>query len=530
MLEKQIFHQHNNTVLYACAKTSYLSYYITIRMTMYRDKRAVLLASKEYESDIIYDNLLKSGVFDEVVVIDFYPGAAFIKKNPTASLIELKACITKHFDALMYSLGYSIQGFFSIVLMTDRVDYEFEIYMILKEVYYLFFEMLAGSFKTRRKRILTDEEYGAAFTALILELRSFVGLSPFSIPFHGPGMKDFSPSIGKLRLRYYINEEIKCIKPDDRAKILEAYCYTWNPPEPNYEGNSCLISMQGRAFMSTPLRQDKNYLKTFMKGAKTKHHFYEFVAQNTIDYFTDENDIIYVKSHPNNPIDKKSVKENFNSEIITLPDMPAQFYDLEPSIRDFIFDIFVEFGSNTSSMGILNKQPYPLGKDFPQCIPVINRLWFVIGMLYSVLGINELVGSYGVSSKHIKVLAQKRINTAIECSNIKNLKKNLKKSDTAKIVIIKDLESIAEIEQSVNVDIFVVLRASEVPQLPEFHTISFLITKEALKKKRYCSLAEEEFYILVKDDEIQVKLNGFSEDKILRTVGVKLNCVVKPLE
>jgi len=528
MFEQPFWQQNNSTVLYACAKTNYLCYLITVRMTMYRELRAVLIVSERFKDDDIYTKLRTSGVFDEVIVVNFFPGQAFLKNNPSASSQELQKSIVNHFDAIMYSLGYEIGEFFSVVLVTDKIDYEFDIYLNSKKVYYLFFEMGPGALRRREKRILVEGDYKPAFRDLILELRAFVGRSPYSITFYNHGNKDFYPALGKLRLIYYLNEEVKRISEADRDLIFKAYDYEWVAPPVKENGGYTLFSLQGGAYIVDPIQRDKSFVSLFMKN-KDRFLIYKFVVQTVIDYFVDENDETFIKTHPNHPFTPKIAKVDFDSKIKLLSKMPGQFYELEPSIRQYTFEAVIDFGS--VNMSLSYKQGYFLSRSFCECIPVINRLWFVLGLIYEHLKINELVGIFGVSSVHAKVLARKRFNREIECADIKNLSKHLSNPQSTKVVIIKDLDSTAVLEKTTNANIVAILRTKNAPNVQGYYTSKFVITKETLKKSGFSTLREEEFYILVKNeelsDEITTNLNEFSEIKELQMVGTRINCNAK---
>lgn len=501
-------------------------------MTMYRDKRAVLFVSdKYYKLDGIYKQLLSHGVFDEVIYAPFYPRLSLIREDPSIDADRLATFIVRHFDRELYRLDYTIYDFFQIVLLSDEnlttiANVDFEIYLILKQVRYLFFGMTDNQFRNPKN---FASSLNPALIDLLAKTQAFYGRSPYATVFYPGALFDgFTDRHGSLRLRYYLLEEIKLIKDEDRKRILQAYDYSWEPPKTK---NNVFFALQGRAFTGEVISKDKEFTRAFVKKGSNSHALDFLSAQNIIDYFVDENQTVYLKSHPNTPITKECVVDNFNNDVKVLSKMPIQFYEFEPSIRDFKFDTFVEYGSKSSSALMDHRQGYFLGKGFPKCIPVINRIWFAVGLLYEILGVDEPIGVFGIKSSHIKPFTSRRLGREVECSDIKNIQNYLMNPKSAKVLVIKDFESVTNfdriVNKIVNKDILVVLNGKTAPRIKGFHTLRFVITKEALKKKRICTLREEEFYILVKDDsrDLRAKVLNYVDEKYLKMVGVKLTCL-----
>ena len=509
--------KYNNAVLYVCSKTAYLCHLITIRMTMFREKRSILLVNERYfQLDDIYGKLLEHNIFDEVISVDF---KAIERKESIADMNteELKEEFIRYFDEVLFLKGYSIQDFFEIILLTDYDDFHFEIYLILKQAYYLTFATQSNQFECPPKNISKKVD---PLKHVLVETCALTARNKFTTLFYHPKDLHFYHSEAKHRTRYHLLEEIKYILPKDRIKILNAYECTEFQPDTT-KGKHVLFVLQGLGPTANPMKREKGYVENYVRRGRTIRALTILAAQIILDYFTESEDVIYIKSHPNVPINKDTLEEDFHNSVHVLPKIPIQFYEFAPSIRTFNFDMFIEYGSETSSVSALYKNAYLLGKDFSKVLPLINKIWFGLGVL-ETLGINDDICTLDLTPRHVSALAKKRFQKHINIVERKNL------SEVAEnLIIIKDFATIQGANN--NIDAFLILSTIKEPTLEGYHSIPFYIEKLELKKNRRSSLTGEVFYLLVRDTvllqmENEEKLVAFAETKKLKYVGIELKC------
>ncbi|MCL1924422.1 MAG: hypothetical protein FWF50_02435 [Defluviitaleaceae bacterium] len=515
-----IDHNDKRPVLYVAAIANYLPRFITARLSIHRDKKAVLMITKGMKNREYLPKFIEEGIFDEILFAETMAiQDILLKKEPEASKETIAEFVTNHYDEFLYANNHSLDDFSWVVTASDWSDWSMDIYCNLKKKKYMFFETLTNQFNSRGSRMTntTAPIPNEGLKKLIVNLNSFNGRSPYCFPIYHESTTKFVPT--DLQIKFLLKEEIKMINKEWGAKILKAYNYKWEAPKDDKQ--NVLFILHSWASNNNALKGTEELRKSFMEKPSHTNLFFVYTNQMALDYLTEERERVFIKAHPRDTIGiSYHIQESYNEDI-ALTDFPSDFYEFEPSFKKFKFNTTIEH--NASKYGIITSKPtednknFKLTRNFAETVLLYNQIYFTLQMLQ-----DKLLNGFSIANikaDHLYPIMEKCLLNLKEAVKIKEPKELIKKE--AEILISRGFDG----KLSDNVKIAVIYDIPEEPILENFQTIKFVISKEATKEKgRYANTNEESFYILCKDLKDAVLLKKYEDFKKLPRVGLNLKC------
>ena len=511
-------------VLFVAPRKIYFVQYLVLRLTMFKDKKCVLLCSKGWEKVSYISNFIKQGLFDDLLFFDLHinrnnKNIKELGDNLTSEFLE--KTITTTYDEYFYNSKYSLDSFSYVVTNSDVSDYDFDLYLNIKEKNHIFLEFTADKFFRRKDRLKsTSFSISKAYKELFVKYQAFNGKSEYCTPFFHPDTKKF-PSLD-IYYKFFYKEELARISEENIKKIFTAYEHKFELP--NFEDSNILYLLHSLASHANAMRDNPVDAAKYIVEDKKGKPVYHSVNQIALDYLVDEGSKIFLKTHPTDPFTKRQLDENYNGNV-AITDMPGEFLAYDSAYKNFKWSSTIEFnaGHYNISTGVTNN--YKVTRNFARVAFLYNRIYFTLQILQK-LDLNKIY-SHEINPLTFAPLVSKFFNEKnYELVASKKLPVDIGENNEDNIFLIRDLTAHMKLDESVLKDsknIYVSLESEEVPFIEGFKTYKFEITKKELKTKgRFLNLNTEYFYILSKEN-LNVSIS-FPISKKLYFCGIEVTC------
>ena len=360
-------------VLY-CAAIPVLIYPLVMhRIGVNRDKKAVLFIdryefSKRTDIDAIHE-FKNQGIFDDVVDCKMFVDRKKAESDPTKVYIE-------HFDKLFANGPYSITDFNEIYILNDGWDGDINLYFSLKKIEYNWINCA--------KNYIPSPNTQFDWLKKIWEMYHI--LTPFA-EYANPCILNNSDAIIKELDRchkkysiwnleeiyenfpdFYLEKIGKCFQVDKLSQNENAVLIVKN------SGGMC----DGVAF--SDLGESGKVLRIISGGNQySPDDFTPFFDKIALDFFANSLNKIYIKEHPNCPINEIQ-KEIYNEQVFILPKITFELFTKYIKYKNIKFDSIIGYLS-ISLLSVdksICNHLYILGGDFLKTALFYSSIYTVL--------------------------------------------------------------------------------------------------------------------------------------------------------
>lgn len=493
--------KNQDMVLFVAPRKIYFVAFIIARLTMFKDKKCVLLCNKGWEEVEYLKKFVEHGLFDDILFFDLHIKNSKKLKELGEDLTSeyLEKFITISYDEYFYNSKYSLNNFSYVITNSDVADYDFDIYLNIKKKNHIFLEATANKFFNRKDRLnSTAFPVPIAYKELMSKHQAYSGRSEYCTPIFHPDTTKFP--VTDIYYKFFFKEELARLDEENKKKILDSYNHTFEAP--SEEAQNILFLLHSVASHANAMRgnpvEAKNYVVPITKGRPVYHA----VNQLAIDYLTDEGNSIFLKTHPTDPFSKKQLEEIYNGNI-AITDIPGEFLSFDPIYKNFNWTSTIEFNAGHHNVSTEATKNYKVTRNFARVSFLYNRLYFVFKILEDLTFRN--VFTHEAARESMGPLISKHFHEkGYKLFNSKNLIKDVAKYKKGDLFLVRDLTSSIpldskELQDSENV--YVSFESEYSPIVEGFVTHKFEISKEEIKRKgRFLNLNSEYFYILVRKD------------------------------
>ena len=513
--------KNQDIVLFVASRKIYFAMFIVARLTLFRDKKCVLLCDKSFESVEYIQGFIEQRLFDDLLFFDLRLRKSKEIKSFGEKLTSefLEKYIANSYDEEFYKSKYSLNNFSYVVTCSDVDDYDFDIFLNIKNKSYIFLEFTANQFDRRSKRLdNANFSLNNAYKDLMVKYQAFNGRSQNCTPMFHPDTSKFP--VTEIYYKFFFKEELRRLDEDYIKKIFLAYKHKFEIPD-NSKSN-VLFLLHSVASHKNANRD--NPAEGHVIASKKGKSIYNAVNQLAIDYLTDPEDRLFLKNHPSDPFNQKEIIENYNSAL-SITDIPGEFLAMDPIYKNFDWNSTIEYSAGHYNSVIGTTQNYKITRNFARCSFFYHRIYFALKILGNFKFYNLLLCEFSVDA--IAPLITKHFyEKGYSLSKVQNLAKSVQSNLEGDVYLIKDWASILSnkeiLENSEN--IYVILNSETIPFIQGFNTTKFTITKEILKNKgRFLNLNSEYFYIMSKSNNDYA---NFNLEKRLEIAGIIVRCEV----
>ena len=358
-------------ILYVFQSNAYIYPILLHRLVVNRDKEAVLFADANFlKSRGLLDqirNFELNNLFSKVCFpVNFSPVSIWNDDENTSiqKFLEIN-------DKNLKNTGYSFSDFEKIYTAVDDWDLDFMLYLNLKEINYHSIQTWVNRESTpiesmpnnKRKIIMKYNAYGwsSQFATPVLLSESEQSISSCNKPY-----ELWNPKI-----------HLEQLSVADLDLIMESY--QERIPEMNPTGSTFLVKnsnsvMQERIPKIFVKKYEQSYRDSYMK--RTNMILIDTIA---LDYFT-KNSKIYVKTHPNDPIDSQQLLELYGTHANPVSKMPMELFSKALANRQLSFDLLLAYVS--TSLSTLDKNIFEntiiLGAEFLKIWMEMHEIYIAV--------------------------------------------------------------------------------------------------------------------------------------------------------
>ena len=380
-------------ILYHAYHAGTLNLALIHRMTINKDKEAVLLVGNEQLMGPIYKKLAKLiqlDIFQEVL----YCSECFGLREKTVNGCE--KAIQQHFDKVFAQSETNITDFEEIYTGVDTL-HSFAIYLSLKKKKYYFFEAYKNFFQEAIKRLNNSKNEIPIYVETMLKHGAADGSSPYatrimrstSVPIEGAQVFDFETAV------YDIEEEYK--------RKLFAFFDT----QPVYSGNTPADVL---------VTCSQWVLRNFPDVKQRALTIYQYIA----DYFACSSRNLIIKPHPLSRCSTAEFKENFNGIYVFEKEFPSNFMPIMQNLS--IRDAYTICSTGALTFSKQQGNSYLVGYSFYRMYPLIHKVHYLIALYDNFR--NYIFSSYGISNEfveNVKNIIFKMYDVPMKWTNVDNI-------------------------------------------------------------------------------------------------------------
>lgn len=502
-------------ILYCAILPTMLHSIVLHKINKNADKDAVLLIGgtiyeKRGLSDCV-EKIVENGFFTSFITAE-----KFVQKK-NVSDEDYEADLIKYFDILFSENGYSIEDFEEIYTANDTWEAEINLYFNLKKIRYTWVQTAQN---------ITMDQYVPDNLS-----KKYRHHSPLSLYASADILSnsDQSKKILEDNSRTYRTWDPKSAMSELSDECLNKLVHCFHIELNDDFGKSTLLILNSFGYSATLTGLNEEVKIHNREFLYSKADFYSVLSQFALDFYVNGDEKVYIKTHPNDPIDVGKVKTIFgdNSDLFT--DAPFQIICEYFSRKNIKFDKIIGYVS--SAIDALDEKLYNnffnLGKDF-------FKTWIYYPSLYISLELLKTLEATRVYTHlHIKSQMEQLSRIYDLGAEIFDLDKNNQRmsfTDSSVIIDMSDnnyirgiypmLEKISHTNTIIFINSDIAPDFFEKKYMPYFSSVK--ISKICSEKTSVDIHRDETVWVYSTDPEIHRKLYTFSFSKELYRTGIIL--------
>lgn len=510
-------------ILYCSALPVFLYRFIVHKLTRYKSEEVILLvdesAYKKRDFIRIAKNLEENEVFSKVIF-----ESLFIRKNDDKEVI-INNCI-EHFDNIFEKIGYQLSDFKKIYVMNDNWDGDINLYFNIKQVNYIWVETATNCLFENK-----SFQFNKAFNEIVDEYKS---LSPFAKYAQAEILNESNKSKEILREKRYstwdLQKELNDLSQEEFFKVTKSFEIN----NIDIKAKSALLVVNSYGYASNcpgSLKKlsEKRQLELGVKDY-TDQEIFSVLDKTAIDYYASEAEMIYLKSHPHDPISSTQLRKLYGEKWNLLGNAPFEFiqrYLQENKVR---FEYALGYAS--ASLKVLSEEfcdtLFLLGEDY-------FRTWHYYESIYATLLLSEKVGvsdiyTHPYISSQMKLMLAKEIvvNNNIRFEDISNIRSLTDKKNSMIIIDAAEIEmnfsKVLEDTHESNVVCFLNVQPNNILFDDQImYGFVPIILKKEIRETNVNLLKEETIWLFSKNARIRGVAREFNYKHILKNLGCNIS-------
>lgn len=303
-------------VLYCIDIPVLMSNMLVYRFKMHADKKVVALVDrKTYESRNlinVLNNFVEKKIFCDVIF-----GDVFFDANRNISVEEYESYVIEYYNDMLKKSGYEISQFEEIVVSNDWWDGRINVYLNIIKKEYTWLNINAND--------LLEKIYFKCSVSCFNLFMKYNALSPFA-PFCHPVMLENCKKINllerKIEYKTYLPErEIKNLTNKVIQMVIDCYGYI------EVSGNVTIFIPNSYGFLFDDIALKPIIKEDISWSDYGKDEWLFHCFRIACDYYVGKVNNVYVKAHPNDPIDDNQLKNIMNQQTYNFTSAPWEWIE-----------------------------------------------------------------------------------------------------------------------------------------------------------------------------------------------------------